>query len=101
MRNTWTFHSVGSLIFGNGAVNQLGPRCTERNWRRVLVVSDQHLVTAGIVPRVMHILEGAGLQTSLFDEGAAEPSVELAVRAAEQAKSFQPEAIIGLGGGSN
>ena len=49
MRNTWTFHSAGSLIFGNGAVNELGRRCVERKWNRVLVVSDQHLVRAGIV----------------------------------------------------
>ena len=47
----------------------------------------------------MQILNDAGLSTSLFDQGEAEPSVALAVRVAEQA--VRPQAIIGLGGGSN
>jgi alcohol dehydrogenase class IV len=101
MRNTWTFHSAGTLVFGNGAVNELGRRCLKQNWRRIFVVSDQHLIRAGIVPRVVQILETAGLKVSLFDQGAAEPSVDLAILAAEQAKPFQPDAIVGLGGGSN
>lgn len=101
MRNTWTFYSAGTLVFGNGAVNELGRRCIKQKWRRVFVVSDQHLVRAGIVPRVMQTLQDAGLVTDLFDQGEAEPSVALAVRAAEQAKAFRPDAIIGLGGGSN
>jgi len=101
MRNTWTFHSAGTLVFGNGAVNELGRRCLTHNWRRIFVVSDQHLARAGIVPRVMQILQDAGLTTNLFDQGEAEPSVALAVRAAEQARPFQPDAILGLGGGSN
>jgi alcohol dehydrogenase class IV len=67
----------------------------------VLVVSDQHLVRAGIVPRVMQVLNDAGLKTDLFDQGEAEPSVALAVKLAEQAAAFGPHAIIGLGGGSN
>jgi alcohol dehydrogenase class IV len=101
MRNTWTFHSAGQLIFGNGAVNQLGKRCQERNWERVLIVSDPRLVQAGVVPRVQAILAEAGITTSTFDEGVAEPSVALAITLAEQALAFQPQAIVGLGGGSN
>ncbi|QDU30054.1 NAD-dependent methanol dehydrogenase [Anatilimnocola aggregata] len=101
MRNTWTFHSAGQLIFGNGAVNQLGQRCLERNWQRVLVVTDQHLVKAGIAPRVDQLLREADLNVQVFDQGAAEPSVALAVQLAEQAKAFSPDAIVGLGGGSN
>ncbi|WP_425615064.1 iron-containing alcohol dehydrogenase [Anatilimnocola sp. NA78] len=101
MRNTWTFHSAGQILFGNGAVQQLGKRCLEHGWQRVLLVTDQQLVKAGIAPRVEKLLREAKLDVDVFDQGAAEPSVALAVQLAEQAKAFQPQAIIGLGGGSN
>lgn len=101
MRNTWNFYSAGTLIFGNGAIKQLGRRCLERGWHRALVVTDQNLVKAGIVPRVEQILHEAQIAVSVFAEGEPEPSVALAIRAAERADSFRPQVIIGLGGGSN
>ena len=101
MRNTWNFYSAGQLIFGNGAVQQLGRRCLERGWHRVLVITDRNLVQAGIVARVEESLKQAKIAVSVFAEGAPEPSVALAIRAAEQAAVFQPQVIVGLGGGSN
>lgn len=101
MRNTWTFHSAGQLIFGNGAVQQLGRRCVERDWHRAVVIADKNLVQAGIVARVEESLHQAKIAVSVFAEGEPEPSVALAVRAAEHAAVFHPQVIIGLGGGSN
>jgi alcohol dehydrogenase class IV len=101
MRNTWTFHSAGQLIFGNGAVQQLGRRCLEQHWHRALVITDKNLVNAGIVARVEESLHNAKIAASIFAEGEPEPSVALAIRAAEHAAVFQPQVIIGLGGGSN
>ena len=101
MRNTWTFHSAGQLIFGNGAVQQLGRRCLERGWHRAVVVTDKNLVQAGIVARVEESLRQVKVAVSVFAEGEAEPSVALAIRAAEHAAIFQPQVMIGLGGGSN
>jgi len=37
----------------------------------------------------------------IFDEGEAEPAIELAERAAALARDSQPQGILGLGGGSN
>ena len=101
MRTTWNFYSAGTLIFGNGAISQLGRRCLERGWHRALVVTDQNLVQAGIVPRVEQILHDAKIAVSVFAEGQPEPSVALAISAAERADAFRPQVIIGLGGGSN
>lgn len=101
MRNTWNFYSAGQLIFGNGAVQQLGRRCIERGWHRALVVTDQNLVKAGIVARVEESLHKSQIACCVFAEGEPEPSVALAIRAAENAAVFHPQVIIGLGGGSN
>lgn len=46
-------------------------------------------------------LKSAGVAPILFDGGEPEPSVAAAQRAIDVAKSEQPDAIIGLGGGSS
>lgn len=101
MRTTWNFYSAGQLVFGRGAARELGPLVARRGWRRVLVVTDQTLVSAGVVERVQSPLAEAGLTVEVFDGGAPEPSIEVALQAAEHARRFQPEAIVGVGGGSN
>lgn len=101
MRTTWNFHTAGQLVFGNGAARQLGELLAKRKLRRAFVVTDKHLVAAGIAPQVVGALQEASVSTDLFDEGAAEPSIDVAVQAAERAKAFQPDCIVGVGGGSN
>lgn len=101
MRTTWNFFTAGQLVFGNGAARQLGVLLSRRKLRRAFVISDKQLVAAGIALQVLQSLTEASLSTHLFDEGAAEPSIEVAVRAAEWGTAFQPDCIVGLGGGSN
>lgn len=101
MRRSWSFYSAGRLVFGNGAAAQLGRLLSQRNLKRVFVVTDRHLVAAGIVSRIQHILAEAMIDAQLFDESAAEPSIDLALKGAQQARQFQPDCILGLGGGSN
>src|SRR4051812_35983270 len=101
MRTTWNFFTAGQIIFGSGAVRQLGGLLAKRKLHRAFVITDKQLVAAEIAPKVLHSLTEASLSTHLFDEGAAEPSIEVAVKAAEWAKAFQPDCIVGLGGGSN
>jgi alcohol dehydrogenase len=101
MRTTWSFFTAGQLVFGNGAAKQLGSLLAKRGLNRVLVVTDKQLVAAGIASRILRSLTEAALSTHLFDEGVAEPSIDVAVKAAEWARAFQPDCIVGLGGGSN
>lgn len=101
MRTTWNFHTAGQLVFGNGAVRQVGGLLAKRKLRRAFVVTDKQLMAAGIAPQVMQSLTEASISTHLFDEGAAEPSIEVAIRAAEWARAFQPDCVVGVGGGSN
>ncbi len=101
MSRSWSFYSAGRLVFGTGAAAQLGRLLSQRNLKRVFVVTDRHLVAAGIASRIQHILAEAMIDAQLFDESAAEPSIDLALKGAQQARQFQPDCILGLGGGSN
>ena len=57
MRTTWTFHSTGQLVFGSGAVNQLGELAGQLNLKRLLLVTDVPLCRAGVLDQVRKPLD--------------------------------------------
>jgi alcohol dehydrogenase class IV len=65
------------------------------------IISDANLDAAGLVTRVAEALAADGVESSVVLAGEPEPAVEAAERAAEQAARFAPDAVLGLGGGSN
>src|SRR5262245_11925204 len=98
---TWSFQSAGSLTFGRNAVAQLPDVAHGLGARRVFVVADQILENAGIVYTVADALRAGGLTLDFFHVDRPEPSVEIVREATAAAKEFEPDAIVGLGGGSN
>lgn len=101
MRETWTFHSAGQIVFGRGAVAQLGEVCRQLSGRRVLVVTDPVLTRVGLLDRIRQPLLQAGLTVEAFTGGEPEPSMKAALACQELAGSFRPDVYVGLGGGSN
>ncbi len=101
MRTTWTFHSAGQLLFGRHATRQLGDVAVRLGVRRVLVVTDPMLVEAGLVEEVHVPLSEAGVVVELFFGGEPEPSTRVADAAIAHGRAFRPDAVLGLGGGSN
>ena len=101
MRSAWNFHSAGQLVFGRGASEQLGQLLARRKLSRIFLVADPRLAAAGLVERVRQPLVAAGLDVHVFTGGEPEPAVQTAVAAAEAARAYRPDAVLGLGGGSN
>ena len=101
MRKTWNFLTAGQLTFGPGAVSQLGEIAARRRLKRILVITDKILQSLGLVERVVTPLQQAGILCQVFDGGEPEPSITAALRATECAQQFHPDALLGLGGGSN
>ncbi len=101
MRTTWTFNSPGQLVFGSGASAQLGQLVRELGAKRVLIVTDRNLVAAGPHETILAPLVEASLAVETFDGGLPEPSMALAEEAIEMARKSHPDAVLGLGGGSN
>ena len=101
MRSSWTFQSAGQLVFGRGAVGRLGSLIRNEGKQRIFVVSDEHLVQAGLVELVQAALSAAGLQILVYTGGQPEPAISTATSAADAARAFRPDCVLGLGGGSN
>ena len=98
MRTTFTFRSAGHLVFGRHAVRELGAILDRLGSKRVFVVTDRILAGVGIVDRVK---EAAGRPVEVFDGGEPEPTLGMVQTCIAAAKTFRPDSIIGLGGGSN
>lgn len=101
MGATWTFHSAGQIVFGPGAVEQLGGIATRMGLRSVQLVSDPVLDSAGIVEKVKKPLREAGIEVLLDLGGEPEPTWQAAMACLAKAREWRPDGIIGLGGGSN
>jgi alcohol dehydrogenase class IV len=101
MRTTWTFHTAGQLLFGRHATRQLGEVTVGLGVRRLLLVSDPILVRAGLVDEVLAPLRESGVAVELFSGGEPEPSLRAAYSAIAAGRDFRPDAVLGLGGGSN
>ena len=101
MQIPWTFHSAGSLRVGRGVVSQLGPIAKTHAIRKLFLVTDEILEQVGIVATVLKPLQEAGVTVEVFRGGVPEPPVEVVRQAAAAAKAFSPDAVLGLGGGSN
>src|SRR5262245_52194820 len=101
MRETWTFHGAGQLLFGRNAARQLGEVAARLGAKRVLVVTDPILTKSGLVERVRAPLADSGVEVEVFSGGEPEPSMRAADACIAAARSFRPDALLGLGGGSN
>ena len=69
--------------------------------RRVLVVSDPGIVAAGHTERGLAALRRAGIETHLFDGVAENPTTENVEAGLALARRYDPELLVGLGGGSS
>ncbi len=101
MRETWTFHSAGQLLFGRNAIRQLGEVAGRLGAKRALIVTDPILTKAGLADRAREPLAAGGLAVEIFSGGEPEPSMRAALECIALARKFQPDVLVGLGGGSN
>ncbi|MEM9659602.1 MAG: iron-containing alcohol dehydrogenase, partial [Planctomycetota bacterium] len=90
------------IVFGPGRIRELGdiaasldPNC------RALVVSDRGVIDAGHTQRGIDALVDVGVATLLFDQFRENPTTAHVDAGVDAAREFQPNLIIGLGGGSS
>ena len=101
MRTTWNFNTAGQLVFGRNAVDQIGDRVRQMGARRLLLVTDQTLLDAGLVDRVSAPLRAADVTVEVFAGGSPEPPLHAVNDAIAAARDCGAEVLLGLGGGSN
>lgn len=68
--------------------------------KRALIITDRFLFNNGYCNETLKILKAQGLETEVFYDVEADPTLAIVRQGAKVAQSFQPDVIIALGGGS-
>lgn len=68
--------------------------------KRAFIVTDSFLFNNGYVDEVTNVLKKFSVETEVFFEVEADPTLSVVRKGAEQMNSFKPDVIIALGGGS-
>jgi alcohol dehydrogenase len=95
------FYPRTRIVFGPGKVQTLGDLAGELGARRVLLVSDPGIVKAGHTARGIAAIERAGIEVQVFDHVGENPTTDHVAAGVKLAKRFEPELLVGLGGGSS
>jgi len=98
---SFDFQCPTRIVFGPGRLTDLGQIAVSLGVRRVLLVSDPGIVAAGHAVRGMNSLQSAGLDVTLFEGVAENPTTAHVDAGLRVAREIRPELIVGLGGGSS
>jgi alcohol dehydrogenase len=88
------------VVFSAGGVDRLGEIVLGEGARRVLLVSDPGIREAGHEERAVRSLYKSGLVVKVFDEVEENPTTIHVGKGVIAARPFNPDVIVGLGGGS-
>jgi alcohol dehydrogenase len=89
------------IVYGPDRVDSLGELAGELGVRRALVISDPGIIAAGHTQRGLDALRKAGIETHLFDGVHENPTTDNVEAGAVLARRYDPELLVGLGGGSS
>jgi len=91
----WTF-SCPTIVYGDNALEYI----LQIRGKKAFIVTDQNIVRLGLVKLVTDQLDAAEIEWRIFDEVEAEPSLQTIKKGGVAVGEYQPDWVIGLGGGS-
>jgi alcohol dehydrogenase class IV len=91
----WYFVSP-KIVFGEDALEAL----ETLDGKRALIVTDETIVRLGLVDKVTAKLAKKGFEMAVFDQVECDPCTDTVAKGVEFANQFQPDWVVGLGGGS-
>jgi alcohol dehydrogenase len=95
------FLPLTRVVFGAGTIRLLGRHAADLGGRRVLLVSDAHLVAVGHVEHAIQSIREANLEPVVFDHAEENPTTRTVDECAQFARESRIDLIVGLGGGSS
>lgn len=85
------------IMYGRGSIGCL----IEKNFRNVMLVTEQFIVDSKISKKVTNILGLQGADYHVFSGVKPDPTVDLVIKALDMMVNKKPDCIIALGGGSS
>ncbi len=89
-----------SIYFRRGSLPIALEEIASDGAKRAFIVTDRFLFNNGYADQVTRVLKARGVETEIFFEVEADPTLSIVRKGAAQMHSFKPDVIIALGGGS-
>ena len=87
-------------FIGAGALKQAADKMRSFGFKKALLVTDQGIEKAGLIPGVVEVLGSCGIATVLYTETKPNPTVANVEKGLEILRQEKCDSIISLGGGS-
>ncbi|MCY6960644.1 bifunctional acetaldehyde-CoA/alcohol dehydrogenase [Clostridium brassicae] len=98
--NMLWFRVPEKVYFKYGSLGVALKELKDMDKKKVFIVTDRVLYQLGYVDQITSILDEVGIDSKVFFDVEPDPTLAVAKKGAEEMKSFQPDTIIALGGGS-
>lgn len=85
------------LYFGENAIDHLK---SVGGSKAMLVIGSERLIQDGTLPKIQSLLKEANIETSIFSGVENDPSVATVMSGAQAMREFNPDLVVGIGGGS-
>lgn len=89
------------IMFGRGVALKVSEPLVQVGAKRVLIVTDPGVVTAGLVGPIEERLQAAGIAYEIYDGVVPDPTVHDVDRCYERARALGADAFVAIGGGSS
>ncbi len=100
MNRITLFRTTPRIVMGLGALKNLAAEVGALKAKKILIVTDQGLIDAGLVSQVQEVLDKAGIQNAIFKDVEADPRYEIVADCVAKIRSEDVDLIVGFGGGS-
>lgn len=95
------FYEKVKVLYGNGAVHQLGELAKHIGGTKALIISDPGMNATGVIEKIIDGLATENIPYVLFDENEPNPPIAACEKAYDILVKEKCDFIIGVGGGSN
>jgi alcohol dehydrogenase len=94
------FSTTPRIVMGPGSVKAIGAEVKALGIKRVLIVTDKGVISAGLMKSIEDSLKASKITYSIFDKVEPDPRYEIVADCVETARNSHAQMLIGLGGGS-
>jgi len=98
--NMLWFRVPEKIYFKYGCLPVALRELKELGKKKAFIVTDKVLYELGFIDPVLKVLDELHIEHTVFFDVAPDPTLATARKGAEEMKSFQPDTVIALGGGS-
>jgi len=100
MNRITLFRTTPRIIMGPGALKNLADEVCNLKAKKVLIVTDKGLMSAGVIKKATDILLDANIKYTIFDKVQADPRYEIVADCVKAIQLENIDTVIGIGGGS-